>query len=88
LTPWQPDCSLSMKHGTVRECADMENSEITKIVGERRAAVVLGLSLPELRWFSRQLDLGHWQPTGEGAQTVFTYEELKILSMAAFTSEK
>jgi hypothetical protein len=66
----------------------MEDSEITKIVGERRAAVVLGISLPELRWFSRRLDLGHWQQTGAAAQTVFTYEELKTLSMAAFTSEK
>jgi hypothetical protein len=58
------------------------------IVDERRAAVLLGLTPPELRWFSRMLGLGHRQKSEEAWQTVFTYEELKRLSSAAAASAK
>jgi hypothetical protein len=58
------------------------------IVDERRAAVLLGLTPPELRWFSRVLGLGYKQESGDASQTFFTYEELKRLSSAAAASAK
>jgi hypothetical protein len=60
----------------------------TTIVDERSAAVLLGLTPPELRWFSRVLGLGRKQESAETSQTVFTYEELKRLSSAAAASAK
>jgi hypothetical protein len=60
----------------------------TTIVDERSAAVLLGLTMPELRWFSRVLGLGRKQENAETSQTVFTYEELKRLSSAAAASAK
>jgi hypothetical protein len=59
-----------------------------KIVDEYRAATLLGLPLPDLRWLSRTLGLGHKESIGNGTQTVFTYEELKLLSSAAAASSK
>jgi hypothetical protein len=56
-------------------------------VDEHGAAVLLGISPPEVRWFSRVLGLGREQDGG-GAQIVFTYEELKRLSSAAAASAK
>lgn len=57
-----------------------------KTVDEHGAAVLLGITPPEVRWFSRVLGLGRIQ---EGAsQIVFTYEELKRLSSAAAASAK
>ena len=56
-------------------------------VDEHGAAVLLGITPPEVRWFSRVLGLGHKQDGG-GAQIVFTYEELKRLSSAAAASAK
>ncbi|HEV2523011.1 MAG TPA: hypothetical protein VGT24_11575 [Candidatus Acidoferrales bacterium] len=58
------------------------------MVDEKRAAVLLGLALSELRWFSRLLGLGHEQVSGEASHVVFTYEELKRLSSTAATSAK
>jgi hypothetical protein len=58
------------------------------VVDERRAAALLGLPLPELRWFSRMLGLGHKQETGTCARVVFTYEELKRLSCEAAASDE
>jgi hypothetical protein len=58
------------------------------IVDERRAAILLGLTPPELRWFSRVLGLGCKQGNGEASRIVFTYEELKRLSSAAAASAK
>lgn len=58
------------------------------IVDEHSAAVLLGLPLPELRWFSRVLGLGHKQECGNASQIVFTYEELKRLSSEAAASAK
>ena len=66
----------------------MEEPGTDRIVDERRAAALLGLPLPELRWFSRLLGLGHAQEIGNGVQTVFTYEELKQLSSEAAASAK
>jgi len=58
------------------------------MVDERRAAALLGLTPPELRWFSRMLGLGQKQEIGDASQVVFTYEELKRLSSAAAASAK
>ncbi len=53
-------------------------------VDERRAAVLMGLSPTELCRLARQAALGHPQENG----MVFTYEELRRLSlMAARPSE-
>jgi hypothetical protein len=58
------------------------------IVDERRAAVLLGLTPVEIRWFSRALGLGHQEESEFTSGTVFTYEELKRLSTAAASSAK
>jgi hypothetical protein len=55
---------------------------------ERRAAILLGLTPPELRWFSRLLGLGCKREDGSGSETVFTYDELRRLSSAAAASAK
>jgi hypothetical protein len=58
------------------------------VVDEHRAAVLLGLSLPELRWFSRVLGLGYKLESGDTSRIFFTYEELKQLSSASAASAK
>jgi hypothetical protein len=58
------------------------------IIDEHRAAVLLGLAPPELRWFSRVLGLGNKQESGEPSKIFFTYDELKRLSSAAAASAK
>ncbi len=58
------------------------------IVDEHRAAVLLGVSPLELRWFSRVLGLGHIVQGEAVPQTVFTYEELKRLATATAASAK
>ncbi|HXP23681.1 MAG TPA: hypothetical protein VN807_06050 [Candidatus Sulfotelmatobacter sp.] len=55
---------------------DDNNSHIS----ERGAAILLGLSLADLRWFSRRAGLGQVQPESNGSQFVFTYDELAKLS--------
>ena len=57
-------------------------------VDEHGAAVLLGLSLPEVRWFSRVLGLGRKQDSEETAQILFTYDDLRRLSSAAAASAK
>ena len=57
-------------------------------VDECKAAALLGLPLPDLRWFSRALGLGHKENSGNAAHMVFTYEELKRLSSEAAASAK
>jgi hypothetical protein len=57
-------------------------------VDEHGAAVLLGLTPPEVRWFSRVLGLGRKQDSGEASQIVFTYDELKQLSSIAAASAK
>jgi hypothetical protein len=66
----------------------MENLNANLTIDECRAAALLGLPLPELRWFSRALGLGHQEEMGSAAHTVFTYDELKQLSSEAATSGK
>ena len=58
------------------------------MIDEYRAAALLGLPLPDLRWFSRTLGLGHEEAIGNATQTVFSYEELKRLSSEAAASSK
>lgn len=58
------------------------------IVDEHRAAVLLGLTLPELRWFSRALGLGYTLENGDASRIFFTFEELKQLSSASAASGK
>lgn len=58
------------------------------VVDEKRAAMLLGLAIPELRWFSRVLGLGQKQAIGDVLCVFFTYDELKRLSSAAATSGK
>jgi hypothetical protein len=55
---------------------DDKNSQIN----ERGAAILLGLSLADLRWFSRRAGLGQIQSESDGAHLVFTYDELAKLS--------
>lgn len=57
-------------------------------VDEHGAAVLVGLSLPEVRWFSRVLGLGRKQDSGEAGQILFTYDDLRRLSSAAAGSAK
>jgi len=59
-----------------------------QMVDEKRAAVLLGVTIPELRWFSRVLGLGQKQESGSASQMVFTYDELRRLSSEAATSGK
>lgn len=66
----------------------MSDHGTNTLVDERRAAILLGLALPELRWFSRVLGLGFKQENGESSHTLFTYEDLKRLSSAAAASAK
>jgi len=49
-------------------------------VSERVAAILLGLSLADLRWFSRRAGLGRIQPEPNGNELVFTYDDLAKLS--------
>jgi hypothetical protein len=58
------------------------------IVDEHCAAVLLGLTPPELRWFSRVLGLGYQPESGDAPKIFFTYEELKRISSAAAASAK
>lgn len=66
----------------------MANITSRNVVDEYMAAGLLGLPLPELRWFSRALGLGRTEEIGEVPRLVFTYDELKRLSSAAATSAK
>ena len=66
----------------------MENMGTDRIVDECKAAALLGLSLPDLRWLSRLLGVGHTQRFGHAVQIVFTSEELKRLSSEAATTSK
>jgi hypothetical protein len=66
----------------------MAEIEHKPIVEERQAAILLGITPVDLRWFSRVLGLGRKHESGDTWQIVFTYEELKRLSSAAATSAK
>ncbi len=66
----------------------MANLATKAIIDEHRAAILLGLTPPELRWFSRVLGLGYKLESGDASQIFFTYDELKRLSSAAASSAK
>ena len=66
----------------------MDDPTMSEIIDERRAAVLLGLTLPELRWFSRLLGLGRVPDNGPASRMCFTYEDLKRLSSVAAASAK
>lgn len=64
-------------------CFEAESSvfdDKTSHISERGAAILLGLSLSDLRWFSRSAGLGQIQSEPNGSQLVFTYDELAKLS--------
>ena len=65
----------------------MANRESNKTVDEHGAAVLLGITPPEVRWFSRVLGLGH-KEGGNPSQVLFTYDELRRLSSVAAASSK
>jgi hypothetical protein len=50
--------------------------------GERRAAVLLGLTTMELRQLSRLSGLG-LEKSGSGEQMAYTYDELRSLGLLA-----
>jgi hypothetical protein len=77
-------CNPKREH---REKFNLHFGAIFCALGNMRDAALLGLPLPDLRWFSRALGLGH-KEFGSAAQTVFTYKELKRLSSEAATSDK
>jgi hypothetical protein len=74
------------------EAIRMQNLEadhtINHTIDESHAAALLGLTLNDLRWFSRSLGLGHQENAGNITHTFFTYEELKKLSSEAAASTK
>jgi hypothetical protein len=57
-------------------------------VGERRAAVLLGLPAAEIRRFSRISSMGHLEQGERGEQVMFTYDELQRLCLLAAQSSK
>lgn len=57
-------------------------------VGEQRAAVLLGLSMTEIRRISRLAGLGRLENDDRGEQVVFTYAELQRLCLFAAQSSK
>jgi hypothetical protein len=63
-------------------------ANIQEQVTEHRAAALLGLSMTEIRRFSRLSGLGHLEPGDRGEQVVFTYEELRRLCLLAAQSSK
>jgi hypothetical protein len=66
----------------------MANLGPKAIIDERRAAALLGITIPELRWFSRVLGLGYKLESSDATRIFFTYEELKQLSSASAASAK
>jgi hypothetical protein len=57
-------------------------------VSEHRAAALLGLSMTEIRRFSRLSGLGRLEKGDRGEQVVFTYDELRRLCLLAAQSSK
>ena len=66
----------------------MDGPGTNRTVDERTAAWLLGLSVPDLRWYSRLLGLGRWEEIGNVERVVFSLEELNRLSAVAFASSK
>ncbi len=57
-------------------------------VEEQHAAVLLGLSMIEIRRFSRLTGIGRLEMGERGEQVVFTYDELRRLCLLAAQSSK
>ena len=55
-------------------------TRVLRTGSERGAAILLGLSLSDLRWFSRRAGLGQIQSESNGSQLIFTYDDLAKLS--------
>ncbi len=62
--------------------------DIQEQVPQQRAAVLLGLSMTEIRRFSRLAGLGHLEKGDRGEQVVFIYDELLRLCLLAAQSSK
>jgi hypothetical protein len=63
-----------------RNREQQENQELhqaLKFVTVRRAAVLLGISVDELRRISHESGFGHTEKAGGTEDTYFTYEELR-----------
>ena len=88
MISWNANCPTLLNPQYRIGGVHMANHEAGRTVDERGAAVLLGITPPEVRWFSRVLGLGHSQEYGDPSQIVFTYEELKRLSSAAAASTK
>jgi hypothetical protein len=83
--PFKKNCLGSPRQylETQRVCFEPESSVLddnNSHISERGAAILLGLSLSDLRWFSRRAGLGQIQSESNGSQLVFTYDELAKLS--------
>jgi hypothetical protein len=82
--PLQKFCPGSPRQylGTQRVCFEPDSSMLNEAaqLTERAAAILLGLSLADLRWFSRRAGLGQIQSGVGDGKMVFTYDELAKLS--------
>jgi hypothetical protein len=56
---------------------NQELHQALKFVTVRRAAVLLGISVEELRRISHESGFGHTEKAGASEDTFFTYEELR-----------
>jgi len=50
--------------------------------------VILGMSEPDLRRYSRVSGMGHVEKDEQGQEVVFTYEELRRICLLAAQSSK
>jgi hypothetical protein len=79
---WITACSNTLGRNGIQ----MSNGQ--ERVAEDRAAVLLGLTMTEIRSFSRISGLGHLEYGDRGEQMVFTYDELQRLCLLAAQSSK
>ena len=79
---WITACSNTLGRNGIQ----MSNGQ--ERVAEDRAAVLLGLTMTEIRSFSRISGLGHLEHSERGEQMVFTYDELQRLCLLAAQSSK
>jgi len=80
---WTTACSNTLDRNGIQ--TSMNGQER---VAEDRAAVLLGLTMTEIRSFSRISGLGHLESGDRGEQMVFTYDELQRLCLLAAQSSK
>jgi len=79
---WITACSNTLGRNGIQ----MSNGQ--ERVAEDRAAVLLGLTMTEIRSFSRISGLGHLEYGDRGELMVFTYDELQMLVLLAAQSSK